>query len=149
MWIALAWKPFARFSSSSAFQKDGPRKPLVESLIDKDAVTLSLMWMLHARQHDNVHYLAIRCFLLHDAASMPSVRRATRGASGVRSSAHVPQHFRCIPVNGSARMGIEVMATIRVNWLRRFRPSKPTWRTSLSQQRRLWFVSMDNTAMRL
>jgi hypothetical protein len=48
------------------------------------------MWMRHARQHDNVHYLAIRCFLLHDAASMPSVRRAIRGVSGVRWYEHVP-----------------------------------------------------------
>ena len=83
--------PFVRFSSSSAFQKDGPRKPLGESLIDKDAVTLSLMWMRHARQRDNVHYLAIRCFLLHAAASMPSVRRVTSGGSGVRWYEHVPQ----------------------------------------------------------
>src|SRR5216683_5375904 len=99
--------PFVRFSSSSAFQKDGPRKPLVASSIDKDAVTLSLMWMRPARPHDNGHYLAMRCFLLHDAASMLSVRRETSGVSGVRWYEHGPQHFRCIPVNGLAHMGIE------------------------------------------
>jgi len=69
----------------------GPRKLLAASSIGKDAGTLSLMWMRHARQHDNGHYLAIRCFLLHAAASMPSVRRATRGGSGVRWYEHVPQ----------------------------------------------------------
>src|SRR6516165_11217061 len=106
------------------------------------------MWMRHARLHDNGPYLAIRCFLLHDADLMPSVRRATRDVSGVRSYEPVPQHFRCIPVNGSAPMGIEGMATIRVNWLQRSRLLKSTWRTSLSHQRRLWFVSMDNTVMR-
>jgi hypothetical protein len=49
------------------------------------------MWMRHARPHGNGHYLAIRCFLLHDAASMQSVRRAIRGVSGVRSYEPVPQ----------------------------------------------------------
>src|SRR5437868_4570639 len=122
MWIVRVWKRSAPFLSSTLL-KDGLRKPLVASSIDKDVVTSSLMWMLPARQHDNAHYLAMRCFLLHAAASMPSVLRATRGVGGVRWYEHVPQRFRCIPANGSARMGIEAMATIRGNWLRRLVPS--------------------------
>ena len=56
--------------------------------IDKDAATVSLMWMRPARQHDNVPYLAIQRFLLHAAASKLSVRRVTRGVSGVRWYEH-------------------------------------------------------------
>jgi hypothetical protein len=64
---------------------------LGESSIDKDAITLSSTWMLRARQPDNVHSPAIQRFLLPDAASMPSVRRATRGGGGARCYAHGPR----------------------------------------------------------
>ena len=47
--------------------------------------------MRRARRHDNVPYLAIQRFLPRNVASMPSVRRVTSGASGVRWCGHVPQ----------------------------------------------------------
>src|SRR5690349_11558327 len=90
--MVLAWKLFGRFSSASASQKDGPRKPLAASSTDKVAVTLFLMSMLRARRQ---RLRALPC----DPTLPPAkrrldadlVRRATKGASGVRWCAHVPQ----------------------------------------------------------
>jgi hypothetical protein len=62
-------------------------------------------------------------YLLHAAASMRSARLAIQGASEGKWSAHEPQPFRCIPVNGLAATQAGGMATIGVNWLRRSRPS--------------------------
>ncbi len=54
------------------------------SSTDKAIVTLSLMWMQHARQRGNAHCPAILRCLLQNADSMQSVPQATEDASAVR-----------------------------------------------------------------
>jgi hypothetical protein len=69
----------------------GHRKPLAASSTARVGATLSLTSMQRVKQHGNGRCPAIRPCLQHDADSMPPVRPATEGASGVRWSARGPR----------------------------------------------------------
>jgi hypothetical protein len=79
---------------------------------------------------------AARQRALPSTPELPSPRRrldavcapcdiGSQARGGGTNTNHGP--IRCIPVNGSARMGIEAMATIKVNWLRCLSPSRPSF----------------------